>query len=251
MSKPVLFISDLHLEESRPDITASLLAFLKQHAGNCDSLFILGDLFEVWIGDDDSSPLTEEVAAALAEFNQQGSEIFLMHGNRDFLMGEQFAASCGATLISEPYLLDRPWGTALLIHGDSLCTDDTGYMEFRSMVRNPAWQEEFLAQPIEARQAFARQAREESQQATAEKQSEIMDVNQTAVLELLHTAQQTTLIHGHTHRPAVHDFPLDEEISGSDVATRLVLGDWDKTGWSAAFTEEGLELDEFPLSQMD
>ncbi len=250
MKQPILFISDLHLEESRPDITANLLYFLREHAGKCHSLFILGDLFEVWIGDDESTALTQEVATALHSFQAQGSSVFLLHGNRDFLMGSAYAEQCGATLIEEPYVLETDNGKHLLVHGDSLCTDDVDYMKFRDMVRNPQWQQEFLSQSLSARREFADQARQQSQAATAGKAMDIMDVNQQAVEELLHTSQMTSLIHGHTHRPKVHDIQLDSPINEQQRALRLVLGDWDKSGWYAELVENKLSLHQFPLQEV-
>lgn len=223
------------------------MKFLEDHAGKCRSLFILGDLFEVWIGDDESTALTEQVATALSQFQEKGSSVFLLHGNRDFLIGDKFAKQCQAKLIDEPYLLETEAGSHLLIHGDSLCIDDVDYMKFRQMVRDGKWQQEFLAQPLSARRDFAEQARQQSQAATAGKAMEIMDVNQAAVIELLESAQQTSLIHGHTHRPYVHELDLASPIAGKDKATRLVLGDWDKTGWYAELAGGDLSLHQFPL----
>lgn len=250
MSRPILFISDLHLEDSRPDITASFFDFLDKYAGMCDSLFILGDFFEVWIGDDESTPLSESVAKALLRFQQTGSAVYIMHGNRDFLIGDQYAQSCGAKLISDPYTLTTSEADdILLLHGDSLCTDDTAYMEFRTMVRNSDWQKEFLAQSLDSRREFAQQARAESQQATAEKQAEIMDVNQNAVHAAFANQMYVTMIHGHTHRPKVHKFQLESGADEVTDATRLVLGDWDKFGWYAELNHGELSLHKFPLSE--
>ncbi|MCY4265578.1 MAG: UDP-2,3-diacylglucosamine diphosphatase [Gammaproteobacteria bacterium] len=248
MTEPILFISDLHLEESRPDITAALLRFLEQHAGCCHSLFILGDLFEVWIGDDESTTLTRQVAAALEKFAKLGTQLYLMHGNRDFLIGETYAQECGGVrLIREPYRLETDTCTYLLVHGDSLCTDDTEYQQFRSMVRDPHWQKGFLTQSLTARRDFARQARQESQVAIADKSMAIMDVNSDSVIELLRSQQLNSLIHGHTHRPAFHNIELDPPIAGQNKATRLVLGDWDKAGWYARLAEGNLSLHNFRL----
>jgi UDP-2,3-diacylglucosamine hydrolase len=246
-SLPILLISDLHLEDERPDITRTLLKFLQEHAGNCQALYVLGDLFEAWIGDDDITPLSEEIAQALAEFHASGSEIFLLHGNRDFLIGEEYAKRCAANLIQEPTVLENQGIHFLLLHGDSLCTDDHDYMEFRSMVRNPDWQQDFLAKPLAERREFARQAREQSQSATASKPMEIMDVNQSAVAELIQQSGQTRIIHGHTHRPAVHQIQLAEPVAGETDATRLVLGDWHKKGWYAEVHQGEMSLHHFPL----
>jgi UDP-2,3-diacylglucosamine hydrolase len=247
LSPRTLFISDLHLQESRPDITNTLLHFLKLNQGQCDALFILGDLFEVWIGDDDDSELKSTIAKALAAFNLAGTWIFLAHGNRDFLIGQDYAEQCGATLIEDPYTLQSDTGSVLLLHGDQLCTNDSDYMEFRKLVRDADWQQEFLAKSLDDRRAFASQAREQSQNATADKAVEIMDVNHAAVLQLLTSTRQTTLIHGHTHRPAIHKISLDSSIDNRKEAKRIVLGDWDQQGWFAELNADGISLQNFPL----
>lgn len=247
LSSRTLFISDLHLEESREDITKSFLHFLKVNRGQCDALFILGDLFEVWIGDDESSELKTTIATALADFNAAGSWIFIVHGNRDFLLGDDYAMACGATLIQDPYTLQSETGSILLLHGDQLCSDDIEYMQFRNMVRQPQWQQEFLAKPLDERRAFAKQAREQSQAATAGKQADIMDINPGELQELFASSKQTTVIHGHTHRPAIHDVELDAPIGTKTTAKRVVLGDWDKQGWFAELTPQGLSLQNFEL----
>lgn len=247
LSSRTLFISDLHLQESRADITSTLLHFLKLNQGQCDALFILGDLFEVWIGDDDDSELKATIARALTAFNLAGAWIFMAHGNRDFLIGQNYAERCGATLIEDPYILQGDTGTVLLLHGDQLCTDDSDYMKFRNLVRDTNWQQEFLAKSLDERRVFARQAREQSRTATAGKAAEIMDVNQAAVLQLLTSTRQTTLIHGHTHRPAIHKISLDSSIDESSEAKRIVLGDWDRQGWFAELNADGIRLQNFPL----
>lgn len=248
MSSRILFISDLHLEDTRPDITAALLGFLERNKAKCQALYILGDLFEVWIGDDDATELGERVAAALNDFHQAGSAIFILHGNRDFLLGQSYAARCGATLIPDSTTITTPIGPALVLHGDDLCTDDVDYMQFRAMVRQAAWQQEFLAQSLDERRAFAEQARQQSQQATSTKEHSIMDVNAEAVMRRLRDSGQTLMIHGHTHRPKLHDIPLNEAIAEKSEALRVVLGDWDSAGWYAEINENGLTLERFPLS---
>lgn len=247
LSSRTLFISDLHLQESRPDITATLLHFLKANQGQSDALFILGDLFEVWIGDDDVSELKSTIARALAAFNRAGSWIFIAHGNRDFLIGPDYAEQCGATLIEDPYILSSESDSVVLLHGDQLCIDDSEYMKFRNQVRDPDWQREFLAKSLDFRRAFASQARQQSQSAIADKPIEIMDVNQNEVLQLLNRSQQTTIIHGHTHRPGIHQIQLDSPICERDEAKRIVLGDWDQRGWFAELNPDGISLQNFPL----
>ncbi|PCJ28643.1 MAG: UDP-2,3-diacylglucosamine diphosphatase [SAR86 cluster bacterium] len=248
MSSSILLISDLHLEDSRPDITQALLAFLTSNKAQCSALYILGDLFEVWIGDDEQSELANIVAAALLEFSSAGSSIQLMHGNRDFLLGADYAKQCGASLISDPTEIETDYGPVLLLHGDSLCSDDTDYIEFRNMVRQESWQQEFLAQSLDKRRAFAQKARERSRMATSTKDNSIMDVNQSEVENLLIKAEKVTMIHGHTHRPAVHDFALKLSTGSTSKARRVVLGDWDQRGWYVEVTAEGIKLENFPFT---
>ncbi len=244
---PLLFISDLHLETGRPDITRALLDFLARRAGRCRALYILGDLFEVWIGDDEPSALADQVAAALRAFADAGAAVRLMRGNRDFLLGEDFARRCGARMLEEPHLLETAAGRVLLLHGDSLCVDDADYMAFREMVRDPAWQADFLARPLPERRRFAERARAESRERSAGKDAAIMDVNAAAVLGLIGESGCARLIHGHTHRPAVHDIDLERPVDGAVRATRLVLGDWDRQGWCAELDGADLSLRRFPL----
>lgn len=247
MSRRLLFISDLHLQATRPDITLGLTRFLDAQRGDCDELYILGDLFEAWLGDDATDGLATQVANALSDFAAAGARVYLMHGNRDFLLGERFAEACGATLLPDPSLIETPIGSLLISHGDALCTDDVDYQRFRAVVREEAWQQEFLARPLEARIAFAREAREKSREATAGKTEEIMDVNADAVQTLLRTQQQRRLLHGHTHRPAMHVLPPAEELDEESGGWRLVLGDWDRQGWYAEITADGPRLEHFPL----
>ncbi len=242
MSGRLLFISDLHLQVARPDLTAALLDFLGKAEGQCSALYILGDLFEVWLGDDVPDPLAAQVAAGLSALAKSGTAVYLMHGNRDFLLGEGFARSAGATLLADPTVIDTAVGPVLLTHGDHLCTDDVDYQQFRTMVRNPEWQSAFLAKSIAERIEFAKQARAQSKEATATKEMAIMDVNSRAVEEFLLAEKQTQLLHGHTHRPGRH--PLD--VAGK-TGWRLVLGDWDKTGWFAEITEAGATLQQFAI----
>jgi UDP-2,3-diacylglucosamine hydrolase len=235
--KPILFISDLHLEPGRPDISQAFFDFLDDIAANAQALYILGDFFNVWLGDDYHTELSDQVARKLHTLNAQGVTIKLMHGNRDFLMGAGFARSCGAELIEEPYLLSAFGKKVLLMHGDILCTKDTDYMTFRQMVRNPGWQKEFLGRPIDERIAFAAEARKQSQTMSSNKADDIMDVTPQAVTDMMQIHAIDTLIHGHTHRPKVHK--LDK-----DKATRMVLGDWDKNGWYISWDQQQLALHE-------
>ncbi len=217
-----LFISDLHLDGSRPEITGLFLKFLREEAAHASSLYILGDFFEAWIGDDDDDPHHVPVMEGLHELTSSGVPVALMHGNRDFLMGERFLQRTGATLLPDPTVVDLYGTPTLLMHGDSLCTDDKEYQMVRRMLRDPAWQKEYLAKSIAERRAIAAEARARSKQHTAAQAEYIMDVNALQVEAAMHRHGVTRLIHGHTHRPAVHRF-----ISADGKAMeRIVLGDW-------------------------
>jgi UDP-2,3-diacylglucosamine hydrolase len=220
-----LFISDLHLDPSRPHITQTLLRFLDDVAGKADNLYILGDLFEAWIGDDDDSPLAQTVADGLHAVSDRGTSLAFMHGNRDFLLGETYAQRCGMRLLQQAEAVSLGPQRALLMHGDTLCTSDVAYQRFRAQVRTSAWQSAFLQQPLEVRRQFANSAREESKRYANSADSTITDVENFAVRQVLHQHAVTLLIHGHTHRPAIHTF--DHEHA---VAQRVVLGDWYEQG---------------------
>jgi len=247
LSKRILFISDLHLEESRPDITRTLLQFLNINSGKCAALYILGDLFEVWIGDDEQSPLIDEITSALRGFHVAGSSIYLMHGNRDFLIGDNFAKRCGAELIEDPCILKTEAGHIILLHGDTLCTDDLEYMQFRTQVRQQIWQQEFLAKPLDDRRAFAQEARQASQKTAGIKNNSIMDVNGQAVLDLFNQFQENMMLHGHTHRPAVHELAFSNPINGQIKGQRIVLGDWNNKAWYAETQNKEISLLSFDL----
>ncbi len=232
-----LFISDLHLHETRPQITRAFFHFLHTQAVGAEQLYILGDFFDAWIGDDDDNTLNAEVATELKKLSSTGTQIFLMHGNRDFLLGEKFAAQAGAQLIAEGTVIDLYGCPTLLLHGDDLCIDDKDYMAFRQQVRSPQWQQQILAQPLAARRALAAQLREKSQAMNSLKAEDIMDVSQAEVIRVMQNAGVTRLIHGHTHRPARH--PLD--INGK-AAERIVLGDWHDKGWAIVVNKNKTEL---------
>ncbi len=227
-----LVISDLHLQEDRPDITGAFLRFLGGPARDAKALYILGDLFESWIGDDDDSALAAEVQAALRQCTESGIVCHVMHGNRDFLIGERFAAATGVILLDDPTVVDLHGLPTLLMHGDTLCTGDAAYLAFRAQVRDPAWQARFLSQPIEARRVFAWHAREQSRLHTGRAAAELMDVTPAAVVEAMRKAGVTRLIHGHTHRPGTHSV----EIPGLGHAKRIVLGDWDRGAYALVVT---------------
>lgn len=222
-----LFISDLHLCASRPHTTQLLLSFLDTTARGAQALYVLGDLFEYWAGDDDlADPHHHEVCAAFRRLAESGTHIAVMHGNRDFLLADGFAQAAGATLLSDPVLIDLHGRRALLTHGDMLCTDDVEYQDFRRQVRDPAWQHHFLSQPLALRRAQIEALRMRSEVEKSGKSDAIMDVNAHAVLDLLRRYDYPELlIHGHTHRPGRH--AIQHEGHG---CTRLVLSDWHETG---------------------
>ena len=216
-----LFTSDLHLEPTRPAITALFLDFLERRARQAQALYILGDLFEAWIGDDDDAELGRTVAMALRRLTDQGVPTYFLHGNRDFLLGERFTVATGIQLLPESVVINLAGERVLLLHGDTLCTDDVEYQAFRAQVRDPAWQARTLALPLAQRRALAGQLRETSQQAARQKAADIMDVHPAAVDQALRAHGVRRLIHGHTHRPAIHQWTLD----GQPVQ-RAVLSDW-------------------------
>lgn len=234
---PTLFISDLHLCAERPQINQLFVDFLSHRARQADALYILGDLFEYWIGDeaihqDEFRPLVD----ALRQFAASGVPLYLMHGNRDFLLGQDFETATGGRLLSDPTIIDLYGTNTLIMHGDTLCTDDTEYMAFRAMVRDEKWQRAFLSKSVAQRDQIRRSFREMSHTATAEKKVEIMDVAQQTVESVMRKHGVHRLIHGHTHRPKEHIFDLD----GAN-ARRMVLGAWyeqgsvlrcDKRGWA-------------------
>lgn len=239
----VLFVSDLHLDPARPAATEAFLALLAGPAREATALYILGDLFEAWVGDDDPGEPGASVCEALKALSEAGVPVYLMRGNRDFLYGQRIAERSGATLLPDPCVVDLQGVPTLLMHGDLLCTDDAAYQAFRRQVRDPAWQQQFLSQPLAARHAFAAQARaasREHQQGLAES---ITDVNPEAVVDALRRHGVTRLIHGHTHRPAMHELVVDDH-----AAQRIVLGDWYEQGSVLRLDADGLVLESLPLA---
>ena len=247
MSSRRLFISDLHIEQSRTDIISGLFQFLDRNKNKCEALYILGDLFEVWIGDDAIADTEIAVASKLHDFSQHGASVFIMHGNRDFLIGDEYANRCGATIIYDNHLVKIEDENLLLLHGDTLCTDDIEYLRFRELVRNNIWQQQFLGKPITERAAYASQVRERSKLEMSSKSEYIMDVNQNAVLELFENHKPSKVLHGHTHRPAIHDLNTKSKNSMLGKVQRIVLGDWNEKGWYAELQGKTLELHSFAL----
>ena len=227
-----LFISDLHLDPSRPAITDLFLTFLRGQARQAEALYILGDLFEAWIGDDTPSPTADAVAVALRELADAGVPVFFIRGNRDFLLGQDYATRAGLQILPDPCVVTLYGKPVLLQHGDLLCTDDTAYQAFRAQTRDPAFIAQFLSQPLEARIAFAQKARAASQARQSEMKegdpAQFETVTDVAPAEVAATFRRygiDTMIHGHTHRPAVHTVQV-----GNTSCTRIVLGDWYEQG---------------------
>ena len=240
-----LFISDLHLDASRPAITELFGQFLLREARSADALYILGDLFEAWVGDDDPSEVGAYVAANLRQVADSGVPVSFIRGNRDFLVGQDYAARAGFRLLPDPAVVMLYGKPTLLMHGDLLCTDDVAYQAFRTQTRDPAWQEKFLSQPLPARLAFAAQARAASQaHQSGMKKSDnaqfetVTDVTPSAVESTFTRFGIDTLIHGHTHRPKMHTLRVD----GRDCQ-RIVLGDWYEQGSVLRVNAGGMQLE--------
>ncbi len=239
-----LFISDLHLDASRPEVTELFGRFLREEARGADALYILGDLFEAWVGDDDSSEVGAYVAAHLREVADAGVPVYFIRGNRDFLVGDEYAQRAGFRILPDPAVVVLYGKPTLLMHGDLLCTDDVPYQQFRAQTRNPAWQAQFLAQPLAARLAFAAQARAASMARQKEMKGDdraqfetITDVTPATVEATFARYGIDTLIHGHTHRPAIHDL----DVGGRDCQ-RIVLGDWYEQGSVLRVDENSADL---------
>jgi UDP-2,3-diacylglucosamine hydrolase len=235
----ILFISDLHLDESRPDITLAFFNFLETTAKGVDALYILGDFFEVWLGDDDQNEFNQSIIAAL---NKYASPLFLMHGNRDFLLGDEFCRQTAGTLLADPTVINLFGEHVLLMHGDSLCTQDAQYMKVRLMLRDQAFQKDLLSKTLQERKVIAKTARSQSKAHTRESKADIMDVTQSEVELIMAQHQLTTLIHGHTHRPKIHQLQLNDK-----PAKRIVLGDWDKDVWYLQCSPSGQTLKSYPI----
>ncbi|CAI3789051.1 UDP-2,3-diacylglucosamine hydrolase [Pseudomonas sp. MM227] len=236
----ILLISDLHLQEERPDITRAFLDFLGGRARSAEALYILGDFFEAWIGDDAMTPFQSSICAALRALSDGGTKIFLMHGNRDFLIGSTFCKKAGCTLLADPSVVRLNGEPVLLMHGDSLCTRDEGYMRLRRVLRNPLTLFILRHLPLGTRHKLARKLRNESRAQTQMKAHDIVDVTPEEVPRVMRQHGVATLIHGHTHRPAVHELQI-----GDLPAQRIVLGDWDRQGWVLQVDDRGFNLAPF------
>ncbi len=241
-----LFISDLHLQPSQPELLRACLDWLETRTRGTDALYLLGDIFEAWVGDDDDAPWLETFSAALRNVHAGGTAIYFMHGNRDFLLGQQFAERCTMQILPESAVIDLYGHPTLLLHGDTLCTEDRDYLAFRAQVRNPQWQQAILSKPLAERRALAAMLREQSKMAGSNKAEDIMDVTPAEVVRAMEANGVDRLIHGHTHRPARHTL----SVSGKS-AERIVLGDWragDRAWYVRAENDGAIELVEFPLS---
>lgn len=240
-----LFISDLHLQPSQPRLLDACLRFLNERARDSEALYILGDLFEVWIGDDDDVAWLGDFASVLRQLRASGTALYFMHGNRDFLVGKDFAARCGMELLGDSAVIDLYGRPALLMHGDTLCTEDKDYLAFRTQVRNPQWQQMIMATPLEQRRQLAAQLRQQSKMAASNKAEDIMDVTPSEVARVMMENNVALLIHGHTHRPARHALTVNEKPS-----ERIVLGDWregDCMWYVRADRDQSIELIRQPI----
>jgi len=232
-----LFISDLHLHPSRPAIITCFLEFMVDQQGKAEALYILGDLFEAWIGDDHPESAYQPVKSALRACADAGTPVYLMYGNRDFMIGKQFSNETGCTLLTDPTRIDLYGRPTLLMHGDTLCTDDLEYQALRSKVRDPAWQQQVIRLPADERLMLAQQARSLSALSTQHKDEYIMDANQDEVLRVAEQYQVALIIHGHTHRPGIHSFK-----AGNRAITRIVLGDWYESGNVLIVDDQGWQF---------
>jgi len=239
------FIADLHLAQNRPDITACFLSFLKNEAIQAEALYILGDLFEYWIGDDDDSLFIHQVAQGLNTLKNSGVKIFFIHGNRDFLLGKHFADKAGMILLPEIDLITIYQQQIVILHGDTLCTNDLAYQAFRKKSRSWWWQAIVKSLPLFVRRKIAKNYRIKSAAATAVKAQEIMDVTEEEVLNTFKAYNSQLIIHGHTHRPYIHSL----EVEGK-YAQRIVLGDWYEQGSWLKFNKNGFELLNHPLTEL-
>ena len=232
------FISDLHLSEDTSRLNSAFFNFLSNSNHAFDQLFILGDLFEAWVGDDDDSPFSNDVCQALLKLSKQGTEVFFIHGNRDFLIGENFMQRSGVKILPDPFTFQFFDLKIALSHGDSFCTDDVDYQNFKKEVRTQEWKADFLAKPLAERKQIAANMRDSSQSLSANKASSIMDINDDAVQIFAKEHGIDFLIHGHTHRPNCHAY---------DSFERIVLGDWSDYGWIVSLTNDKPKLEKFIL----
>ena len=231
------FISDLHLSAQRDDINQCLFTFLRDQAPQADALYVLGDLFEIWIGDDDENCFTLSIAKAFKTLRESGVPVYFIHGNRDFLIRQRFAKKAGFTLLPEQVVIDLYGVPTLIMHGDELCTKDTDYQAFRKKARSWWWPKIILSMPLSTRRKLAQKGRATSKQKQSMLSDEIMDVTPQEVTNQMQQFSVKRLIHGHTHRPAIHELILNDQ-----PAQRIVLGDWYEQGSILKVSEDGIDL---------
>lgn len=236
-----IFVSDLHLDAAAPQANEQFLKFLRSHAAHAEALYILGDMFEVWLGDDDADPAKARICDGLRALTRSGVACFVLHGNRDFLLGRSFCERTGCRLLADPVVAELDGERVLVTHGDLLCTDDHSYQELRSSVRTVDWQTRFLRLPLAVREGFANRARQGSRTHTGRTASYIMDVNQEAVVKAFQVTATRRMVHGHTHRPGRHEYQVD-----GAKAERIVLGAWYEQGSYLRYEQGAFELQELP-----
>jgi UDP-2,3-diacylglucosamine hydrolase len=241
MNDSTWLVSDLHLSEHTPELVQAFLDFLKKRQQDACALYLLGDIFDYWIGDDYHLPRYQHIIQQLRALHQAGIALYFMAGNRDFLVGDAFLQATGCTQLNDPHLITLGDQPALLLHGDTLCTDDVPYQQLRLQLRDPQWQQTFLAKPIEERLHIAQSLRQQSQKATAQKNEIIMDVNQQTVERVMAEHHVQLIIHGHTHRPNRHNWQQNGK-----TYERIVLGDWGDTLWALQADANGLTLNHWP-----
>tara|TARA_B100000900_G_scaffold372494_1_gene352447 strand:- start:1428 stop:2153 length:726 start_codon:yes stop_codon:yes gene_type:complete len=232
-----VFLSDIHISDQHPEISKHLEEFLLEEGSKTDAIFVLGDLFEYWLGDDDPNPLFREIKQLLKRLSDKNISIFFIHGNRDFLIGESFAEETGCHILNDPHIIDLCDKRVLISHGDMFCTDDKEYQLFRNQTRDPAWKEFILSKSLSFREEFAKQARLESSKHISSNKNEIMDVNKDEILKMYEKYNVDIIIHGHTHRPAIHDV-----FFNGRNCQRIVLGDWYEQGSILKCDETGFDL---------
>ena len=232
-----VFLSDIHISDQHPEISEHFKEFLLNEKSKINTIYILGDLFEYWLGDDDPNPSYGEIKLLLKKLSQKGLSIFFIHGNRDFLIGEKFAEEAGCHILRDPKVIDLFGKKVLISHGDIFCKDDKKYQSFRDQTRDPEWKKSILGKPLHFREEFAKQARLESIKHTSSKKNEIMDVNKDEILKMYEKYNVDIIIHGHTHRPAIHDV-----FFNGRNCQRIVLGDWYEQGSILKCDETGFDL---------
>lgn len=244
----LLFISDMHLQEERPELSRAFLHFLATQAVKAEAVYLLGDIFNYWVGDDAMTAYHQQIAAGLKSVADHGTQVFIMHGNRDFALGAEFCRQAGCTLLPDPSVINPYGQPILLMHGDSLCTQDVGYQVLRAILRNPLVTWVLQRLPVRLRQKLGRKARQVSQANKGKKASYLVDVTPAAVVKQLQKHACSLLIHGHTHQPAVHSVPI--KLQGQSLmAQRYVLGDWsDSKGWKLELNAAGATLQEFDFN---